>query len=55
MSQREIDRVNKVYRTVIFSFAAIMAIGALIYNHAHLITASMIYIFGATSEFKKRK
>ena len=54
MSQKELNQVNKVYRTVIFSIAAIVAIGALMYNHAHLITASMVYIFGATSEFKNK-
>ena len=54
MSQKELNQVNKVYRTVVFGIAAIVAIGALMYNHAHLITASMVYIFGATSEFKNK-
>ena len=55
MSKQEINRVNKVFRTVVVSIAAIIAICALIYNHAHLVTASMVYIYGATSEFVKRK
>lgn len=55
MSQKEINQINKVYRRIVIGAAAVLAVLALIYNPGHLITASMIYIFGATSEFKKSK
>jgi hypothetical protein len=38
---------------VVIGIAAALAVVAVIYNPAHLVTASIIYIFGAEAEFVK--
>lgn len=53
MSQKEVNQVNKVIRTIIIGFAAVMAIVALIYNPAHLFTAGIIFAAGLEAEFVK--
>ena len=51
MSQKELNQVNKVLRTVVMGVAVIIAIVALIYNPGHLFTAAVVYAFGAEAEF----
>jgi hypothetical protein len=53
MSQKEVNHLNRVFRRVVISIAALMAVFAIIYNPGHLVTASIIYIFGAEAEFVK--
>lgn len=53
MSQKEANQVNKVYRTVVISLAAALAIAAFIYNPAHLFTAGIIFAFGLETEIAK--
>ena len=53
MSQKEVDQLNKVFRRVVIGIAAAIAVVAVMYNPAHLFTASLIYIFGAEAEFVK--
>jgi hypothetical protein len=53
MSQKEVNQLNKVFRRVVIGIAAALAVVAVIYNPAHLVTASIIYIFGAEAEFVK--
>ena len=53
MSQKEVNQVNKVYRAVIISLAAALAIAAFIYNPAHLFTAGIIFAAGLEAEVVK--
>ena len=53
MSKRDLQKVNKIYRTIVIGFSIIMAITALIYNPAHLFTAGLIFSFGMESELVK--
>lgn len=53
MSQKEINLVNKVYRSIIIGIAAVLAILALVYNVAHLLTAGLVFAFGLESEIVK--
>ena len=53
MSQKELNQVNKVLRAIIIGLSVIMAITALIYNVAHLVTAGIIFAIGLEAEFVK--
>lgn len=50
MSQKEVNQVNKVLRAIIIGLSVIMAITALIYNVAHLVTAGIIFAIGLEAE-----
>ena len=54
MSQKELNQVNKVYHAIVTVVAFTIAVIAIIYNPGHLLTASMIYGMGVTSEFKSK-
>lgn len=53
MSQKEVNQVNKVIRTIIIGIAAVLAIVALIYNPAHLFTAGVVFAAGLNAEIVK--
>lgn len=50
MSQKQADKANKVIRTIIIVFAAVMAIVAIKYNPGHLFTASLVFAVGLNAE-----
>lgn len=50
MSQKEANKVNKTFRTVVIVAAIVLAIVSLIYNPAHLVTAGIILAFGCEAE-----
>lgn len=51
VSKEDLRKVNRIYKVVMFSLAAALAIGALIYNPCHLATAGLIVAYTLTSEF----
>lgn len=51
MSKKELDQVNKVWRTIVCGAAVVLAICALIYNPCHLWTSAIIFAYGQSSEF----
>ena len=53
MSQKEANEVNKTFRTMVIVVAAVLAIVAIIYNPAHLFTASIVFAFGCEAEIAK--
>lgn len=52
MSQKELNQVNKVYHAIVLIVSVALAITALIYNPAHLVTAGIIFAAGTNSKFK---
>lgn len=54
MSKKELDQVNKVWRTIVCGAAVVLAICALIYNPCHLWTSAIIFAYGQSSEFVNR-
>ena len=53
MSQKELNQVNKVYHAIVIIISVCLAIGAIIYNPAHLFSAGIIYALGTNVEFVK--
>lgn len=51
VSKEDLRKVNRIYKVVMFSIAAALAIGALIYNPFHLATAAIIVAYTLSSEF----
>lgn len=51
VSKEDLKKVNRIYKVVMFSIAAALAIGALIYNPFHLATAGLIVAYTLSSEF----
>ena len=51
VSKEDLRKVNRIYKVAMFSLAAALAIGALIYNPFHLATAALIVAYTLTSEF----
>lgn len=51
VSKEDLRKVNRIYKVAMFSIAAALAIGALIYNPFHLATAGIIVAYTLTSEF----
>lgn len=51
VSKEDLRKVNRIYKVAMFSLAAALAIGALIYNPFHLATAGLIVAYTLTSEF----
>lgn len=51
VSKEDLRKVNRIYKVVMFSIAAALAIGALIYNPFHLATAGLIVAYTLSSEF----
>ena len=52
MSQKELNQVNKVYHAIVLVVSVALAITAIIYNPAHLVTAGIIFAAGMESDFK---
>ena len=50
MSKESITIVNKIYKGVIFTVAAVIAVVAFFKNPGHLFTAGLIFAFGLESE-----
>jgi hypothetical protein len=53
MSNEQVKRINKVFRTAVITLAAAIAIGALFCNHAHLFTAAIVFAIGLEAEIVK--
>lgn len=51
VSKEDLMKVNRIYKVVMFSIAAALAIGAMIYNPFHLATAGLIVAYTLSSEF----
>lgn len=51
VSKEDLRKVNRIYKVVMFSIAAALAIGAMIYNPFHLATAGLIVAYTLSSEF----
>jgi hypothetical protein len=51
VSKEDLRKVNRIYKVAMFSIAAALAIGALIYNPFHLATAGLIVAYTLSSEF----
>ena len=52
MSKKQLKQVNKVYHVFMTVVAIALAVTALIHNPAHLVTAGVIYAFGASTDFE---
>lgn len=46
MSKESLQKINKIYHTVVFIAAAAMAIAAAIYNPYHLLTVAVAGSYG---------
>ena len=55
VSKEDLRKVNRIYKVVMFSLAAALAIGALIYNPFHLATAGLIVAYALSSGFVENK
>ena len=55
VSKEDLRKVNRIYKVVMFSLAAALAIGALIYNPCHLATAGLIVAYTLESGFVENK
>ena len=55
VSKEDLRKVNRIYKVVMFSIAAALAIGALIYNPFHLATAGIIVAYTLESGFVENK
>lgn len=55
VSKEDLRKVNRIYKVVMFSIAAALAIGALIYNPFHLATAGIIVAYALESGFVEKK
>lgn len=55
VSKEDLRKVNRIYKVVMFSIAAALAIGALIYNPFHLATAGIIVAYALESRFVENK
>lgn len=51
VSKEDLRKVNRIYKGAMFSLAAALAIGALIYNPFHLATAAIIVAYALESGF----
>ena len=51
VSKEDLRKVNRIYKVAMFSLAAALAIGALIYNPFHLAAAGLIVAYTLSSEF----
>ena len=55
VSKEDLRKVNRIYKVVMLSLAAALAIGALIYNPFHLATAGIIVAYTLESGFVENK
>ena len=55
VSKEDLRKVNRIYKVAMFSIAAALAIGALIYNPFHLATAGIIVAYALESGFVENK
>ena len=55
VSKEDLRKINRIYKVVLFSIAAALAIGALIYNPFHLATAGIIVAYALESRFVENK
>lgn len=53
MSQKEANKVNKTFRTMVIAVAVVLGVVALFTNPGHLFTACLIYAFGCEAEIAK--
>lgn len=51
VSKEDLRKVNRIYKGIMFTLAASLAVGALIYNPYHLYTAALIAAYALESEF----
>lgn len=51
MSKESLKKINKIYKTVMLSGAAALAVCAIIYNPAHLFTAAIWAAYTLESGF----
>ena len=51
MSQKEVNKVNKVIRFIICAIGAAITVAALCYNIGHLITAVIVFAIGFEAKF----
>ena len=54
MDEKSIKTVNRIYKVVVCSAALAMAIGAILHNPGHLLTAAAIWAVGMEGEIAKR-
>lgn len=55
VSKEDLRKANRIYKVAMFSLAAALTIGALIYNPFHLATAGIIVAYALESRFVKNK
>lgn len=53
MSNEQVKRINKVFRTAVITLAAGIAIGAWFFNQGHLLTAAIVFAIGLEAEIVK--
>ena len=53
MSQKEANKVNKVFRSIVFVVSFVIAIIAVEGNTGHLFTACLVFAFGCNLEVAK--
>lgn len=51
MSKESLKKINRIYKTVMLTGAAALAIAAIFYNHGHLFTAMLWAAYTLESEF----
>ena len=54
MDEKSIKTVNRIFKVVMCSAAIALAIGAIIHNPGHLITAAAMWAIGMEGEIVKR-
>lgn len=51
VSKEDLRKVNIIYKAVMLTGAAALAVGALLYNHGHIFTAMLWAAYALSSEF----
>lgn len=54
MSKESLRKINLIYKTVMLTGAAALAIGAVMYNYCHIFTAMIWAAYALTSEFVEK-
>jgi len=55
MSKKSLRKINMIYKTGMLAAAASLAVGALIYNRAHLFTVMIWVAYTLNSGFVEKK
>ena len=53
MSQKEANQINKAFQRMVIGSAVLLAIGALIFNPSHLVTAAIVFAAGLEGKIAK--